>query len=168
MENLPAISEVTETSDEVLSSGDETIDPDSLEETLSQATETRAESPLHYADCEDTGHCESCRKANHNSHSGDEDCRSVSSSCLGEEMSVTVEENTVGRGSLLLDHFLTIRRDTQSLRKDKRLSMVIAASLDPGKPPAGISRSMETLVVSLCLWVLSIYGHMNLCHSLKG
>lgn len=163
MENLPAISEVTETSDEVLSSsGDETIDPDSLEETLSQATETRAESPLHYADCEDTGHCDSCRKASHNSHSGDEDCRSVSSSCLGEEMSVTVEENTVGRGSLLLDHFLTIRRDsnlhTQSLRKDKRLSMVIAASLDPGKPPAGISRSMETLVVSLCSWVISYMG----------
>lgn len=154
MDNLPVISEVTETTDEALSSsGDETIDQDSIEETSSQAAEIRADSPLHYADCEDTGHCENCRKNSHHSHSGDEeDCRSISSSCMGEDVCMTMEELTVGRGGLLLDNFLTLRRDsnlrTQSLRKDKRLSMVIAAGLDPGKPPAVISRSMETLVVS--------------------
>lgn len=151
MDNLPSISEVKETIHDGHSS-DESLDPDSIEQSPSPVPEIRSESPLHYADCEDTGRCENCRKGSHHSQIGDEDCISINSSCLGDDVPTNVEVHK-GRGALLLDHFVTIRRDPnlrgQSFQKDKRLSMILAAGLDPGKPPAATSRSMEHLVVSL-------------------
>ncbi|KAK8748094.1 hypothetical protein OTU49_016311 [Cherax quadricarinatus] len=151
MDNLPSISEVRETIHDGLSSSDETLDPDSTEENHSDSPEIRSESPLHYVDCEDTGQCESCRKGSHRSNIGDSDCASINSSCLGDDPPTNVEEMVDGHKSLPLEHFVTIRRDSnlqgQSFRKDKRLSMIMAACLDPGKPPAATSRSLEHLAV---------------------
>ncbi|KAG7153808.1 Regulator of G-protein signaling loco-like, partial [Homarus americanus] len=151
MDNLPSISEVRETIYDGLSSSEETLDPDSAEESNSTLPEIRSESPLHYADCEDTGQCENCGKGSHHSQTGDEDCTSINSSCLSDDIPANIEELSEGHRGLLLDHFVTIRRDPnmrgQSFRKDKRLSMIMAAGLDPGKPPAVTSRSMEHLAV---------------------
>lgn len=158
MENLPIITETKEGLHDGLTSSEETIDSshnvDSNTEGTYPLPEIRTESPLHYVDCEDTGHCEDCEKGTHR----DEDCQSVSSSYVGDDLSISMDEDmTISRESSPFSHFLTIRRDPkirgQFFRKDKRLSMILSAGLDPGKPPVATSRSMEHLAVSS--------GHLN-------
>ncbi|KAK3876061.1 hypothetical protein Pcinc_019116 [Petrolisthes cinctipes] len=152
MENLPIITETRESLHDGLTSSEETIDPSHNVDNNTEGTcplpEIRTESPLHYVDCEDTGHCEDCEKGTHR----DEDCQSVSSSYLGDDLSTSMDEDMVmSRESSPFSHFLTIRRDPkirgQFFRKDKRLSMILSAGLDPGKPPVATSRSMEHLAV---------------------